>query len=205
MDSTKIKQIRSRLTIPLNRAVELLKRYDGNINTCVQEFHNENIKEIIRKTECDVKTVKEYYSACNNEIVKTIESINSREVIITTRNTKLSRSEIGFILWPENKDGKGYKTSKRNDIFIPTSDFEYIIDEFKDVFPLKDPFDNITEEYFDVTGNNYFDNETSKKIIKNVSKIKTKEPKVKKFISELAEWFNEKLEYADYIVVYGNL
>ena len=35
--------------------------------------------------------------------------------------------------------------------------------------------------------------------------MKTEESKVVKFKNEVIEWFKDKLEYADYIVVYGNL
>lgn len=57
------------------------------------------------------------------------------DLIITTREIKIRKNEIGFILWPENLDGKRYKTIKPNYVFIPTDDFEYIIDYFQISFP----------------------------------------------------------------------
>mgnify|MGYP001302866307 CR=1 FL=1 len=43
-------------------------------------------------------------------------------------------------------------TTKRNDVFIPDFDFDYIIEVFKSVFPLQNPKNNLIETSFDICG-----------------------------------------------------
>ena len=205
MDSEKLKILRSRIAIPLDIAMNLLKENNGNIEDSEQEFHNTNIKEISILAECDIETAREIYNFCKYDTAKAVEKINSKQVIITTRENPTPRNEIGFILWPENKDGENYKTKKRNDAFIPTADFDYVIDVFRSVFPLENPWNKNIEEYFDVCGHNYFDKNTCRIIIEKIEQTKTGELKVTKFKNELIEWLNDKLTYADYLVIYGNL
>lgn len=205
MDLEKIKSLRNKIAIPLDVAIELLKKHNDDISICEQEFHNNNIKEICKTTDCDQATARRNYISCNYDKIKTIEKINTRQIIISTQKTELPKNEIGFILWPENSDGENYKTTKRNDAFIPTADFNYIIENFRSVFPLKNPWNNNVEEQFDVCGHNYIDNETCKQIIKKIANIKNDDKSISQFLQEVTQWFNEKLEYADFIVIYGNL
>lgn len=205
MNSEKIKILRNKIAIPLDIAIKLLKENNGDIDACEKRYHNDNIKEISILAECDYETARKSYEFCKYDMAKAIEKIYSKEVIISTRENSISRNEIGFILWPENKDGENYKTKKRNDAFIPKDDFDFVIDEFKSVFPLENPWNNDIEEYFDVCGYNYFDNETCKTIVEKIMAKKTDELKIIKFKKEFIEWLNDKLIYADYIAVYGNL
>ncbi|WP_160136053.1 hypothetical protein [Chryseobacterium sp. c4a] len=205
MDNEKIKLLRNKITIPLSVAIQLLKKNNGNINASEQEFHNNNIREISISTECDPDTARENYEICLFDITKAIERINSRPIIITTRDSLSPRNEIGFILWPENKEGEYYKTVKRNDAFIPTADFDYVINEFKSVFPLTNPWNGYIENAFDACGHNFFDRNTCRIIINRINQVRTDELKVAQFKNELIEWLNDKLVYAEYIVVYGNL
>ncbi|MCS4303297.1 hypothetical protein [Chryseobacterium sp. BIGb0232] len=205
MDSEKIKILRNKITIPLDVTIQLLKKNNGDIDISEQEFHNNNIREISISAECDPDTARENYELCQYDITKAIERINSRQIIITTRDAPSPRNEIGYILWPEDQDGECYKTTKRNDAFIPTTDFDYVIDEFKSVFPLENPWNKEMEVSFDICGHNYFDKTTCKIIIDRIMQTKTDELKVAKFKNELIEWLDDKLEYAEYIVVYGNL
>jgi hypothetical protein len=205
MDIEKIKILRNKIAIPLDIAIKLLKNNNGNIEDSEQEFHNNNIKEISIVAECDFETARESYNFCKYDTTKAIKKINSKQIIITTRENPTPRNEIGFILWPENKDGESYNTKKRNDAFIPTADFDYVINEFRSVFPLENPWNKSMEKYFDVCGHNYLDKKTCRIIIQKINQSKTDESKVTKFKNELMEWLNDKLKYADYIVVYGNL
>jgi hypothetical protein len=188
----------------LEIAINLLKKNNGNILACEQEFHNDNIKEICITAECNKETARESYNSCNYNKTKAIEKINLKQVIITTRESSKRRNEIGYIIWPENKDGENYKTKKRNDAFIPSDDFEFKINEFKSVYPIKNPWKSI-EKSFDVCGHNYFNKVTCKFIINKISERNNDEVKIKKFKDEIINWLNDKLDYADYIVVYGNL
>ena len=205
MDIEKIKTLRNKIAILLDIAIKLLKNNNGNIEDSEREFHNNNIKEISVLAECDFETARKSYNFCKYDRTKAVEKINSKQVIITTRENPTQRNEIGFILWTENKEGENYKTKKRNDVFIPTSDFNHVIKEFKFVFPSENPWNNSIEEYFDVCGHNYFDKKTCLIIIEKIKQTKTEELKVAKFKNELIEWLNNKLKYADYLAVYRNL
>ncbi|MBD2767525.1 hypothetical protein IC235_06430 [Hymenobacter sp. BT664] len=205
MDFERIKILRQTISVPLDRATELIRNNNGDLLACQQEFHISTIKDISNITECDEETAREVYKICNYDKAKAIERIHARKVIITTREDKVRKNEIGFILWPEDRNGEGYKIIKRDDIFIPINDFEYAIHCFRSVFPLQDPWDKSREECFDCCGYNHFDAETCRQIVERVNRIKAGDPKVMRFLQELIQWFDDKLKYADYIVVYGNL
>ncbi|TAE75144.1 MAG: hypothetical protein EAZ85_02930 [Bacteroidetes bacterium] len=205
MNSEKIKILRNKIAIPLDIAIKLLKENNGNIEASEKEFHNNNIKEISVVTECDFETARESYELCKYDTTKAIEKINSKQIIITTRENSTPRNEIGFILWAENNEGENYKTKKRNDAFIPTADFDYVITEFRSVFPLENLWNKNIDEHFDVCGHNYFDKKTCRIIIEKIKQKKSDELKITKFKNELIKWLNDKLTYAEYLVVYGNL
>lgn len=203
MDNEKLKILRSKISIPLNVAVELLRENNGDIALCEREFHNDNIQIISMKTECDYDIAKKNYELCNYDVTKAVERINQKPIIITTGKT--TDSKIGFILWPENGEGEFYKTAKRNDVFIPTEDFDLILKEFQSVFPLQNPWNDIIEDEFDKTGDNFFDNKTIRLIIEKIKLIEKVNEREKAFLMEVINWLNDKLVYAEYIVVYGNL
>lgn len=205
MDRNAINILRSRITIPLDVAIQLLKENKGDIDASEQAFHNNNITEITLAAECDYKTAKEHYELYKYNITKAIKKINSKEIIITTSEIPIARNAIGFILWPENDKREGYKTTKRNDIFIPDADFDLVINEFKSVFPLRNPWNKMIEDSFDNCGHNYFDNKSCRIIVARIKQSKTDDPKVIEFKKQLIEWLNDRLRYADYITVYGNL
>lgn len=205
MNSEKIKMLRNKIAIPLETAIKLLKQNNGDIEASEQEFHNNHIKAISLLAECDFETARESYIFCKYDKEKAVEKINSKQIIITTRENPTPRNEIGFIVYPLNKDREYYKTKKRNDAFIPTADFDYVINEFRSVFPLENPWNKDIEKYFDVCGHNYFDNKTCLRIIEKINQTDQGIPRVQKFKKELIEWFQDKLKYAEYIIVYGNL
>ncbi|RKR10584.1 hypothetical protein C8C83_2260 [Flavobacterium sp. 90] len=203
MDNEKLKILRNTISIPLNVAVELLRKNNGDIALCEREFHNDNIQTISIKAECGYDIAKENYELCNYDVIKAVERINQKPITITTGKT--TDSKIGFILWPENGEGEFYKTVKRNDVFIPTEDFDLILKEFQSVFPLRNPWNDIIEDEFDNTGNNFFDHKTIRLIVEKIKLIKNENEKEKAFLMETINWLNDKLVYAEYIVVYGNL
>ena len=206
MKKEKIKELRKIISIPLKKAIELLRKNNGDILASEVEFHNHNIKNISQITECDEEIVKKEYEICKYDVKKTIDRINAREVIITTRIDRIRCNEIGFELWPMNAEGEEYKTVKRNDIFIPTADFDYIIEVFKSVFPQKDPITKNIQNYLYPCGFNHFDKSTCKLILEKIDQIGfNNKPEIEHFIKEVKEWFEDKLKYADIIAVYGNL
>ncbi|KAF2514660.1 hypothetical protein [Flavobacterium foetidum] len=203
MNTESIKILRSKIAIPLSEAIRLLKKNKGDILLSEQDFHDENIRQICEKTDCKAAAARKEYQICNGDVIKTIERINQKPVVITTGNNPVSK--IGFILWPENAEGEFYKTEKRNDVFIQTEDFDIVLKEFQAVFPMKNPWNNQMENEFDVLGHNYFDKETCRQIIEEINKVQTRDENEENFLGELKNWLNDKLNYADYIVVYGNL
>jgi hypothetical protein len=203
MNNEKIKILREKIPVPLNMALELLKKNNYDIESCEQEFHDNNIITICDKAECDYEVAKDNYEICNYDIIKAVERINQKQVIIATGNATYSK--IGFILWPENANGEFYKTDKRNDIFIQTEDFDIVLEKFQSDFPLKNSLNNTIENEFDVLGHNFFDNKTIRDIVEKISLIETDDQNMKDFLAEIIIWLNDKLTYADYIVVCGNL
>ncbi|WP_298508080.1 hypothetical protein [uncultured Kordia sp.] len=198
----KIKELRDRLSIPLNAAIEFINEYNGDIALCEQEFHRNNINTICRLAECDEETAEKYYRICKFSIEKAIKKINEKLFFLTaTPNQPIHK--IGFILWAENDSLDKYRTNDKS-LFIQAKDFDYIIDVFKSVYPIKDNRGEI-EHSFDILSNNYFDNKTGRIIVDRMSKIKTKDEGVELFLRNVIKWFKSKLRYADYIVIYGNL
>ena len=205
MDRKKLNALRERVSIPMKDAIELLKKTNGDIPAAENEFHALKIKDICRLADCDEETAAQTYKLYNCDIEKAISKINNRDIIITTRDTLGPKNEIGYSLWPETKNGDCYKTVKRNAVFIPSSDFDYIIEEFKSVFPQKHPVFKHVEKEFDPCGDNHFSNSVCKQILSKIEQIKKSDPKIEKFLEEVKDWLNDKLEYADIIVVFGNL
>ncbi|MFD1601306.1 hypothetical protein ACFSJW_23180 [Flavobacterium artemisiae] len=203
MNTESIKVLRNKISIPLNKAIELLKKNNGDVLLAEENFHNENIIEICKTTDCDRETATKEYQICNYDVVKAVERINQKPVRIGTG--KFLDSKIGFILWPENENGEFYKTEKRNDAFIATEDFDLVLEIFESVFPMQNPWNNTIEDQFDSTGNNFFDIKTGLLILQKISEIKSNDSEENRFLGDLIEWFKDKLSYADYIVVYGNL
>ncbi|MBE8727312.1 hypothetical protein [Flavobacterium hungaricum] len=203
MNPESIKILRSKISIPLNKAIELLKMNNGDVALSEQSFHTENIIEICKVTECDEETAQKEYQICNCDVTKAVERINQKLVVIGTG--KFQDSKIGFILWPENENGEFYKTAKRNDAFITAEDFDLVLEVFQSVFPLQNPWNNSSEDKFDKVGNNFFDKKKALIILQKINEIKSKDANETRFLKELTEWLNDKLSYAAYIVVYGNL
>lgn len=191
--------------MPLTTAIRLLKSNDGDIYICEQEFHKEIIREICKAAECEEETAKEYYIASIYDLNKAVEKINQRAVTITTRVNKASKNEIGFVLWPETATREAYKSAKRNDIFIPTDDFDYILETFASAFPVYNPLTKEVETSFNVCGLNYFDNQTCTRVAERISRIECDDLPIKQFLQDVATWLNDTLKYAEYILVYGNL
>ena len=200
----KIKELRERLSIPLYLAKELINENNGDLWICEQEFHKDNINIICRRAECNETIAEKYYRICEFDIEKSIKKIHEQLFYLTTTPAE-PIDKIGFILRAENENLNKYLTSRDKSLFIQTKDFEYVIEAFKSVFPLKDTDGNELQSSFDIVSNNIFDNKTSRVIVKKIAEIKTKDPNVELFLRDLIKWFNTQLRYADDIVVYGNL
>ena len=203
MNKESIKILRSKIPIPLNKAIELLKKNNGDVELSEQDFNDENITEICKVTECEEETARKEYQICDHDVVKAIERINQKPVTIGTG--KFSDSKIGFVLWPENAKGEFYKTEKRNDVFIPAEDFDIILNTVQSVFLLQNEWNNTIEDEFDMIGHNFFDVKSCRLIIEKIGLLNPKDEREKDFLLEIINWLRDKLVYAEYIVVYGNL
>lgn len=195
MEPQKIKSLRKKLSIPLKEAIELLKKHNGNIEACEKEFHDEKINEICEAVECDKDKAKNTYEKFNFNKEKAIKEINNEQKILTIENRKIAKNAIGFILWFEDDNGEQFKTKKRNDIFIPTEDFDYI----------KEEFESNCSENFSITFNNYFNRNECKLILEALEKKNSINQNQDKFLNDLKHWINENLKFVDTLVVYGNL
>ncbi|MCI4670511.1 MAG: hypothetical protein MRZ79_20410 [Bacteroidia bacterium] len=195
MEPQKIKSLRKKLSISLKEAIELLKKHNGNIEASEEEFHDKKINEICKATECDKDKAKKSYEKFNFNTEKAIKEINNEQKILTIGNQRIAKNSIGFVLWFEDDKGEPFKNKKRNDIFIPTEDFDFI----------KEEFESNCSENFDITFNNYFDRNECKLILKALEKKNSKTQNQEKFLNDLKEWMNENLKFVGTLVVYGNL
>lgn len=153
----------------------MLKKNNGNIEACEEEFHDKRIKEICEKVDCDKDKATRFYRKFNLNKEKAIYEINNEQKVLTIENKKVAKNTIGFVLWFEDENGEQLKTIKRNDIFIPTEDFDFI----------KEEFESNCSENFDETADNCFSKEDSKSVIKAIEKIETDNENQTKFLSEL--------------------
>ena len=200
----KIKELRKKLSITINEAKELINENNGDLLVCEQEYHKNNINTICRLTECDEVSAKRYYKISNFDVEKTIKKAYEQLLYITATPDE-KPDKIGYILWAENDNINKYLTFRDKDLFIQAKDFEYVIDVFKSVFPLKNVKNNSIQNCFSNTSSNVFDNKTSRIIVNRMAKLKTKNVNVESFLRDLIKWFHIQLRYADTIIVDGNL
>ena len=73
--TSKIKEFRKMVPVPMNEALELLKANDGDVEKCVYLFKAKSIKEICEQTGCDEHTAAEYYEAEKFDINRAISNI----------------------------------------------------------------------------------------------------------------------------------
>lgn len=195
MEFEKLKKLRKKIPIPLKKAIELLEKNNGNIEACEKEFHKLTIDAICKITDCEKEKATRIYYKFNFNKEKAIHEINNEQSVLAIEHLIPAKNTIGFILWFEDEHGKEYKTEKRNDIFIPTKDFDFI----------KKEFTSNCSENFSSTSSNYFDKSDCKLIIEAIQKIKTDHPNQNKFLQDLQDWMEKSLKFAEVLVVYGNL
>ena len=95
--------------------------------------------------------------------------------------------------------------SKRS-VFIPMEDFdEYLLEDFRAVFPLYQPQWDRVEDHFDATARNLFEPSVCEKIIAQLRQRTFCDEKVKAFIQRVIADLEEKIPACAYIEVYGNL
>ena len=115
------------------------------------------------------------------------------------------KEKYGFILFPTKFGDKWDKISNEKHLFIYYSDFEYIIDSIRSVYPLTSPDTNETEDEFDVCGMNWIHNKAWNKIINNLQSKKYESVELKNFVNDFCLWITESQKDSDEIMVQGTL
>lgn len=81
-----------------------------------------------------------------------------------------------------------------------------LIPYFEKIYPFKEPITHTLETHFDACFDNWFNKENCYKIIELIQKdIENKTKKELQFYNSFIEWISKQLQFADGIVVDGNL
>ena len=199
-----IQTLKTELALPLQKAKSLLEQTAGDIPAAIALYHQENIATIMAETECEHWEAKSVYERFNYNVEKAVKHIFSTSLTISVED-KRDTSEIGMGYLISALDTDLKNVSKRS-IFIPIEDFDqYLLEDFKSVFPLYQPQWNKIEPHFNCTTSNVFDPTTCLKIIAQLRQRTFTDEKVKIFIQKVIADIEEKLPTCAYIEVYGNI
>ena len=199
-----IQILKTELTLPLQKAKILLEQTAGDIPAAITLYHQENIATIMAETECEHWEAKSVYERFNYNVEKAVKHIYSTSLTISV-NGERDKSERGMGYLISALDANLNNLPKRS-IFIPIEDFDqYLLEDFKSVFPLYQPQWDKIEPHFNGTTSNLFDLTTCQKIITQLRQRTFTDEKVKIFIEKIITDVEEKLPTCAYIEVYGNI
>ena len=199
-----IQILKTELALPLQKAKILLEQTAGDISAVIALYHQENIATIMAETECERWEAENVYERFNYNVEKAVKHIFSTSLTISVED-KRDTSERGMGYLVSALDADLNNVSKRS-IFIPIEDFDqYLLENFKSVFPLYQPQWNKIEPYFNCTTSNVFDPTLCRKIITQLRQRTFTDDKVKIFIEKIITDVEEKLPTCAYIEVYGNI
>ena len=107
------------------------------------------------ETDCELWEAESVYERFNHNTEKAVKHIFSTSLTISVDSRKdTTERGMGYIISALDADLNS--VSKRS-IFIPMEDFdEYLLEDFKAVFPLYQPQWDTTENYFNCTTSNVF-------------------------------------------------
>lgn len=199
-----IQTLKTELALPLQKAKTLLEQTAGDISAAIALYHQENIATIMAETECEHWEAKSVYERFNYNVEKAVKHIFSTSLTISVEDKRDTNERgMGYLISALDTDLKN--VSKRS-IFIPIEDFDqYLLEDFKSVFPLYQPQWNKIEPHFNCTTSNVFDPTTCLKIIAQLRQRTFTDEKVKIFIQKVIADIEEKLPTCAYIEVYGNI
>ena len=199
-----IQILKTELSIPLQKAKALLEQTQGEISSAIALYHQENIATIMAETKCERWEAESVYERFNHNTEKAVKHIFSTSLTISVDSRKATTERsMGYII--SALDANLNNLPKRS-IFIPIEDFDqYLLEDFKSVFPLYQPQCNKVENYFNCTTSNVFDPTTCRKIIAQLRQRTFTDDKVKIFIQKVIANLEEKLPTCAYIEVYGNI
>ena len=199
-----IQILKTELALPLQKAKTLLEQTAGDIPAAITLYHQENIATIMAETECEHWEAKSVYERFNYNVEKAVKHIFSTSLTISVEDKRdTSERGMGYLISALDTDLNN--VSKRS-TFIPIEDFDqYLLEDFKSVFPLYQPQWNKIEPHFNCTTSNVFDSTTYRKIITQLRQRTFTDDKVKIFIQKVIANLEEKLPTCAYIEVYGNI
>ena len=199
-----IQILKTELALPLQKAKTLLEQTAGDIPAAITLYHQENIATIMAETECEHWEAESAYERFNYNVEKAVKHIFSTSLTISVEDKRdISESGMGYLISALDTDLNN--VSKRS-TFIPIEDFDqYLLEDFKSVFPLYQPQSNKVENYFNCTTSNVFDPTLCRKIITQLRQHTFTDDKVKIFIEKIITDVEEKLSTCAYIEVYGNI
>ena len=199
-----IQILKTELALSLQKAKTLLEQTAGDISAAIALYHQENIATIMAETECEHWEAKSVYERFNYNVEKAVKHIFSTSLTISVEDKRdTSERGMGYLISALDTDLNN--VSKRS-TFIPIEDFDqYLLEDFKSVFPLYQPQCNKVENYFNCTNSNIFDSTTCRKIIAQLRQHTFTDEKVKIFIQKVIANVEEKLPTCAYIEVYGNI
>ena len=199
-----IQTLKTELALPLQKAKTLLEQTAGDIPAAIAFYHQENITSIMAETECERWEAESVYERFHYDVEKAVKHIYSTSLTISVDGER-DKSERGMGYLISALDADLNVVSKRS-IFIPIEDFDqYLLEDFKSVFPLYQPQWDKVENYFNCTTSNLFDSTTCRKIIAQLRQRTFTDEKVKIFIEKIITNVEEKLSTCTYIEVYGNI
>ena len=199
-----IQILKTELALPLQKAKILLEQTAGDIAAAIALYHQENIATIMAETECERWEAESVYERFNYNVEKAVKHICNTSLTISVED-KRDTTERGMGYLVSALDANLNNLPKRS-IFIPIEDFDqYLLEDFKSVFPLYQPQCNKVENYFNCTTSNVFDPTLCRKIITQLRQRTFTDDKVKIFIEKIITDVEEKLPTCAYIEVYGNI
>ena len=199
-----IQTLKTELALPLQKAKTLLEQTAGDIPAAIALYHQENIATIMAETECEHWEAESVYERFNYNIEKAVKHIFSTSLTISVDNRRdTSERGMGYIITALDAD---LNNLPKRSIFIPIEDFDqYLLEDFKSVFPIYQLQSNKVENYFNCTTSNVFDPTLCRKIITQLRQHTFTDDKVKIFIEKIITNLEEKLPTCAYIEVYGNI
>ena len=199
-----IQILKTELALPLQKAKTLLEQTAGDIPAAITLYHQENIATIMAETECEHWEAKSVYERFNYNVENAVKHIFSTSLTISVEDKRDTNERgMGYLISALDTDLNN--VSKRS-TFIPIEDFDqYLLEDFKSVFPLYQPQWDKIEPHFNCTTSNVFDPTTCRKIIAQLRQRTFTDDKVKIFIQKVIANLEEKLPTCAYIEVYGNI
>ena len=113
--------------------------------------------------------------------------------------------KYGFILFPAKFNERWDGIKEEDHIFIYSSDFEYIIESVKNIYPFPDPETKEIQEFFDACGMNCIPVTEWEKILIDLQQKEHKDGELKKFTDKFCNWILEKKRSSDEIMIWGTL